>query len=184
MDKAFIQTIDPSGAEGSLKRAYKRIGGVRREIAYVHQSQSLNPKAMLGHLDLYMALMYGDSPLSRTQRELIGSVTSYLNNCDYCVLHHHEALKYHWQTAPDPKELVNGMGLSISDHSLVKHVIKLVRQPDKISNDDIKELRENGFDDRAILDLTMITGYFCFVNRLVLGLGVKLENSEKRDYIY
>ena len=184
MDKAFIQIIDPIDAEGSLKRVYKRIGGARGKIANVHQSQSLNPKAMLGHLDLYMALMYGDSPLSRIQRELIGSVTSYLNKCDYCVIHHHEALKHHWKDSPDPEELVKGVGLSASDHALVKHVIKLIGQPEKILNQDIVELRDSGFNDRVILDITMITGYFCFVNRLILGLGVKLENSEDRDYSY
>lgn len=184
MDKAFIQIIDPINAEGTLKRAYKRIGGMRGEIAHVHQSQSLNPKAMLGHLDLYMALMYSESPLSRLQREMIGSVTSFLNKCEYCVVHHHEALKHHWNDAPDPEDLVNGVRLSTTDQVLVNHVIKLVRQPEIISEGDIKELMENGFDDRAILDITMITGYFCFVNRLTLGLGVSLETEDQRDYSY
>lgn len=36
-------------------------------------------------------------------------------------------------------------------------------------------LRELGFDDRAILDATLTVGYFSFVNRLVLLLGVEIE---------
>ena len=42
-------------------------------------------------------------------------------------------------------------------------------------------LRDNGFDDRSILDINMVTGYFAFVNRLADGLGVPLEDTwEKR----
>ena len=38
-------------------------------------------------------------------------------------------------------------------------------------------LRDAGFDDRAILDATLTLGYFNFVNRLVLCLGVHLEED-------
>ena len=38
-------------------------------------------------------------------------------------------------------------------------------------------LRNVGFDDRAILDATLTVGYFCFVNRLVLLLGVSVEED-------
>ncbi len=66
--KSFIRIIEPEDAEGVLKRAYKRVGGSRGNIANVHQCQSLNPKAMLAHLDLYMSLMYDKSELSRKER--------------------------------------------------------------------------------------------------------------------
>jgi len=40
-----------------------------------------------------------------------------------------------------------------------------------------------GLDDRDILDLTLITGYFNFVNRLVLGLGVEYTDEEMAGYL-
>ncbi len=41
---------------------------------------------------------------------------------------------------------------------------------------DIARLRSAGWSDRAILDLTLVVGYFAFVNRIADGLGVELEN--------
>lgn len=40
---------------------------------------------------------------------------------------------------------------------------------------DLAPLRTHGLDDRAILDLALITSYFAFVNRLADSLGVELE---------
>ncbi|MHA2169168.1 MAG: peroxidase-related enzyme [Candidatus Kariarchaeaceae archaeon] len=182
MGKAFIRIIAPQDAEGPLKRAYKRIDGARGSIANVHQSQSLHPKAMMKHLDLYMALMYEESPLSRIQRELLGAVTSYFNNCEYCIIHHYEALKSHWSDAPTIKQLVIGKGISALDFALVEFAKKLTREPDITSDEDIRILRHHGFNDRAILDTILIIGYFNFVNRLVLGTGIPVEGEDDRNY--
>ena len=43
---------------------------------------------------------------------------------------------------------------------------------------DVKALRDVGLDDRAILDLAQCIGYFNYVNRIVLGLGVTLGEGE------
>lgn len=185
MRKAFIEIIDPEDAKGSLKRAYRRVGGSRGSIAYVHQSQSLNPKAMLGHLDLYMALMYDEkSPLSRRLRELIATIVSVMNKCEYCITHHHEGLLKYWEDAPGPIEISEGKDLTNEEQVILVHVKKLVTTPWLIEEEDMKLLRAAGFNDRAILDITMITGYFSFVNRLVLGTGVRLEDKYERNYNY
>jgi|TARA_B110000196_G_scaffold127455_1_gene110556 hypothetical protein len=39
-------------------------------------------------------------------------------------------------------------------------------------------------DDRAILDAALVVGYFNFVNRIVLSLGVYLEQDEGQGYKY
>ncbi|MCA1704814.1 MAG: carboxymuconolactone decarboxylase family protein [Actinobacteria bacterium] len=46
-------------------------------------SHSLNPEALKGHLALYRAVMFGESPLSRAQREAIAVVVSAANDCHY-----------------------------------------------------------------------------------------------------
>lgn len=42
-----------------------------------------HPKAMDGHMTLYRALMFSQSPLSRSQREMIAVVVSGINGCHY-----------------------------------------------------------------------------------------------------
>ena len=56
---------------------------------------------------------------------------------------------------------------------------KLTMEPGALTNDDhLKALRELGQTDQAILDATLIISYFNFVNRLVMGLGVQLEEGD------
>ncbi|MCH8907037.1 MAG: peroxidase-related enzyme [Candidatus Heimdallarchaeota archaeon] len=186
MSKAFITVIEPQDENQTnlLKRAYKRIAGTRGRVANVLQIQSLHPKALMDHLDLYMTLMYEESPLTRIQRELIAAYTSYLNNCEYCIIHHYEALLFNWKNAPSMEELATGKDLSKQDKEMIKFVRKLTKEPWKLKEDHINRLREVGFNDRSILDITSISSYFNFVNRLVLGLGVQIENEKERKYNY
>ena len=41
----------------------------------------------------------------------------------------------------------------------------------------MEQLKQEGLDDRAVLDAALVISYFNFVNRMVLGLGVHLEED-------
>jgi alkylhydroperoxidase family enzyme len=44
---------------------------------------SLNPRSMKASMDFYGAIMFGRSPLSRSQREMLAIVVSATNHCRY-----------------------------------------------------------------------------------------------------
>jgi hypothetical protein len=44
---------------------------------------SLNQAAQRAHIALYRAIMFGESPLSRTEREAVAACVSAANNCHY-----------------------------------------------------------------------------------------------------
>lgn len=52
-------------------------------MAHIVASHSLNPAAMEAHLGLYRAIMFGESPLSRAEREAIAVGVSAANDCHY-----------------------------------------------------------------------------------------------------
>ena len=56
--------------------------------------------------------------------------------------------------------------------------------PNTTSHEDIQGLRKVGFSDADILNVNLITSYFCSVNRIVLGLGVDFTESEVEGYKY
>lgn len=60
---------------------------------------------------------------------------------------------------------------------MVAYAVKLTRTPAGMSQNDLVPLRELGLDDEALHDLAAIVGYFNFVNRMALGLGVELETN-------
>ncbi len=44
-----------------------------------------------------------------------------------------------------------------------------------MTEDDLQQLRQQGFDDRAIHDATQVISYFNYINRIADALGVEPE---------
>lgn len=63
-----------------------------------------------------------------------------------------------------------------ADRAMLRHVETLTREPESLREEDLESLREQGFSDREILDVTLIAAYFNFVNRVDHGLGVEDED--------
>jgi alkylhydroperoxidase family enzyme len=70
-------------ATGITKREYD--AAIRRagRVWNIVSIQSQLPEVMRDSLQLYRAIMFGDSPLTRAQREMIAVVTSSANDCFY-----------------------------------------------------------------------------------------------------
>jgi uncharacterized peroxidase-related enzyme len=68
-----------------------------------------------------------------------------------------------------------------SEKALLDFAVALTREPAGRDKADIDALRKAGWSDRAILDATLITAYFAFVNRIADGLGVELEEHYTRS---
>lgn len=51
--------------------------------AHILASHSLNPAAMRAHIALYRTIMFGESPLSRVEREALAVTVSAANGCHY-----------------------------------------------------------------------------------------------------
>ena len=108
---SWIEEISADDADGKLAEIYADLIEKRGKISNILQVHSLNPDALSGHLDLYMAIMFGKSGLSRAEREAIGVVVSATNDCAYCVNHHAEALKRYVKDEETLSLLASGDGL-------------------------------------------------------------------------
>jgi len=182
----YIDVIEPEHAEGELKNIYEDLTKKRGKLAEVHKIQSLNPQSIIDHMDLYMTIMFGKSPLKRYQREMVAVVVSVANECRYCQKHHAAALLAFWKDEDRVEQLRTNfkkVDLSINDRLLCDYGWTLTKQPKSNKIPQIVDsLKENDFNDRAILDTCLIISYFNFVNRMVLGLGVQLEEDEGKGY--
>ena len=58
---------------------------------------------------------------------------------------------------------------------MLDFVVKLTGDATKISKDDHDRLRAIGFDDKAILQITLIASWFNYINRVADALGVGRE---------
>ena len=76
-----------------------------------------------------------------------------------------EALEADYTTAPiTPQERV-----------MIDYVVKLTKDATKVWKDDIEGLRQAGFDDQGILQITLIAAWFNYINRVADALGVGRE---------
>jgi len=55
---------------------------------------------------------------------------------------------------------------------MLDYVVKLTKDATKVSRDDHEKLRGAGFDDKAILQITLIASWFNYINRVADALGV------------
>lgn len=183
-----IKVIEHSEATGNLKEIYDGLTKSRGKLADVHKIQSLRPKSITAHMDLYMEIMYSRSELSRAERELIGTVVSITNGCKYCTKHHAEALNFYWKDDNRIEKLIEGNYteiLSPKEVALSEFSEHLTKHPEQHeSTDYTTQLRKLGLSDAAVLDAVLVTAYFNFVNRIVLSLGVQLENDNGAGYKY
>jgi len=185
---ARIKIIQEDEATGQLKEIYDQLIESRGKLAEVHKIQSLNPKTIMSHMELYMDIMYSKSPLSRAQREMMAVVVSRENKCPYCIRHHAEALDRYWKDEERLDQLITGKDRSIMDETeflLASLAKELTLHPSSEQIENIIEaLKVKGLEDRAILDATLVIAYFNFVNRIVLGLGAELEEDAGKGYRY
>ena len=179
---AYIPTISENDATGELAEWYRRAANPDGTVDNVMKVHSLNPDTLRTHFEMYRAAMHKPSPLSRAEREMVAVVVSRLNGCRYCLRHHHAGLVRllgdDRKTAADTLASGETDALTDRERAMVAYAARLTSTPQKMSEHDIVTLRDAGLDDRAILDLTQCVGYFCYVNRIVTGLGVELGNGE------
>lgn len=184
---AFIEVIPENQADGELKEIYEQLISSRGKLAEVHKIQSLNPKTIVAHMELYMSIMFAKSPLRRWQREMIAVIVSKHNNCPYCIAHHAEALNHFWKDQAKIEQLLSDyskIGLPEADLALCEQAARLTTKPGEMNELGVKKLKKVGFSDRAILDCSLVISYFNFVNRMVLSLGVELEKEGAGGYEY
>ena len=182
---SWIDEIEIDDADGKLADMYAELIEKRGKVSNILKVHSLNADAMGDHLDLYMTLMFGKSGLSRAEREAIAVVVSAGNDCAYCVNHHAEALRRYIKDDDILSILMSADGLEKLEprlSNIVRHAEKLTSAPGAMTESDLFELRDVGLSDRDILDLTLITAYFNFVNRIALGLGVSYSAEELSGY--
>ena len=55
---------------------------------------------------------------------------------------------------------------------MLDYVAQLTKDATRLTENDHQKLRSAGFDDRAILQITLIASWFNYINRVADGLGV------------
>jgi uncharacterized peroxidase-related enzyme len=183
-----IKVIQHEEATGRLKEIYDDLLQKRGKLADVHKIQSLRPESIVAHMDLYMEIMFSKSELSRAEREMMAVVVSVGNGCEYCQMHHAQALNNYWKN----DEKINRLRTDFENADLTSRELVLCSfanlltiNPEVYQNEKyLAPLNRIGITDDGILDATLVVAYFNFVNRIVLALGLEVSEAEMKGYKY
>ena len=138
------------------------------------------PKQFEGFTKLYNALMLGESGLTKLEREMIAVTVSSENHCFYCLVAHGSAVR---ELSNDPQlgERIaanfRSAELPKKQEELLNFTKKLTKDPSEIIENDRKRLRDVGYSDRDIWDISAIVGLFNMTNRLASATEMEPNNN-------
>ena len=138
------------------------------------------PKQFEGFTKLYNALMLGESGLTKLEREMIAVTVSSENHCFYCLVAHGSAVR---ELSNDPQlgERIaanfKSAELPKKQEELLNFTKKLTKDPSEIGENDRKKLRDVGYTDRDIWDISAIVGLFNMTNRLASATDMEPNNN-------
>jgi uncharacterized peroxidase-related enzyme len=78
-----VRLIEVDDATGPLKDEYDAAIGRAGKVFNIVKAMSLRPGVLKRSMELYKAVMFGSSGLSRQERELLAVVVSRQNDCHY-----------------------------------------------------------------------------------------------------
>jgi uncharacterized peroxidase-related enzyme len=145
------------------------------DVAGIVAAHSLIPEALHHAFATFGALMSPELPLTRRQHEMIATVVSAANKTFYCTMSHTEflrrvtldesfaeAIRRDFRTAP----------IDERDRTMLEYAEQITRDATGVTETHHERLRQAGFDDRAILQITLIAAWFNYINRVADALGV------------
>jgi alkylhydroperoxidase family enzyme len=78
-----LRLIDEAEASGLLAEEYDAAVGRAGKVFNIVKAMSLRPPVLRSSMRLYREIMFGESALSRQERELLATVVSRANDCFY-----------------------------------------------------------------------------------------------------
>lgn len=182
---SWIKIIRYQEATGKLKRIYDKIKGPNDAIDNVMAVHSLRPHTLEGHMAIYKSVLHHTAnELPKWYLEVLGVVVSELNNCNYCAEHHSVGVKKNMGDDAKCEAILRSINNGNTDQAFdiklnagITYAKKLTRDLKNVIESDIDNLKSVGFNDGEILEINQVVSYFNYVNRVVVGLGVDLEES-------
>jgi uncharacterized peroxidase-related enzyme len=83
MPGPYIRLIEEDEAEGALREEYDAAIERAGKVFNILKAMSLRPAVLRASMALYREIMFGESGLSRKERELLATVASAEQDCYY-----------------------------------------------------------------------------------------------------
>ncbi|MDP8923512.1 MAG: peroxidase-related enzyme [Chloroflexota bacterium] len=171
--RPWVETVDDVGIspeqEALLEEVVPATTGRPYYATLAHDVPALRERTKL-----FKAIMYGAGGVRRADRELAAVSTARVNGCVYCASVHARLFAQLTKDVPAVQRLLDE-GVEVEqaerERAVIDYAVKLTREPDTLTADDLAPLRKLGLSDGEILDISHATAMFAWANRLMQTLG-------------
>jgi uncharacterized peroxidase-related enzyme len=170
----FVNEVEESQADPHLRELYGKIEQKLGFLPHYFKTLGAKPAVIEAQLQMSDAIM-ADGALSMIVKEQIGVVVSGINSSNYCVMFHMELLRRFGVDKALARKLTTDYENAAVDSkvkALFRFADKLTRHPDDIEESDTDALKQAGWGDAAVRETVLTVGYFNYINRVSLGLGL------------
>lgn len=171
-----IQTTSPADADGDVREMYAR---QQDKYGYVPNYAKVfchRPEIMRLWADLLRGIQCN---MDRRRFELVTVAAAMAVRSTYCSLAHGKALTQFY-TADEVLEIVNGSDagpLTDAEKVMMSFARKVARDAARVTVGEVELLKEHGFSDAEIFDISAAATARTFFAQLCEGLGAVADTS-------
>ncbi len=167
----YLQTVPPEEAAGEVKAMYDKDLAAQGYVANFTRAFSLRPGVLQGWQGLKNAITSGMDP---RLYELATVATATAIRSSYCSLVHGNILATSYYSAEKVVSIAGNDvadALDAADAAVVRFARKVAEEAEKITQEDIDELRDLGFSDVDVFNVILASAARCFFSKVLDATG-------------
>jgi uncharacterized peroxidase-related enzyme len=173
-DRVMALDLTPAELDEAMQAYFAKCQEKLGFIPNVLKAYSFDLAKLKAFVAMSDDLMLGKSGLSKIEREMIAVVVSSANHCHYCLVAHGAVLRKLTGNPMLAETMVanyRAAELDARTRAMLDFSWKLTEKPWEVGEADRAALRNAGFSDRDIWDISATAGFFNMSNRMATASG-------------
>lgn len=169
--------LEVTDATGKVSEIYTEITKSFGMVPNLFKAMALKPDILEANFMKFKAIMT-QGVLPRDLKEMVAVVVSQANCCSYCVDAHSAALKmmgFPRERILQLLDNVNSTDISSEYKTVLNLAIKATREPHKISESEVQELKDLGYSDADFVEFISVVDLFTSFNKFLDALQVEID---------
>ncbi|MBP6015538.1 MAG: peroxidase-related enzyme [Candidatus Promineofilum sp.] len=174
---AFISTVPEDEATAGVKQMYDKVFQARGYVPNYTKVFSHRPQVMEAWIQLQASIK---SNMDARRFELVTLATARALKSSYCMLAHGSILRQKFY-APEQLTAIakdyQTADLTPAEVAMMAFAEQIARDATAITQEDVDALREHGFSDPEIFDITATATARCFFSKTLDALGAQADEA-------
>jgi uncharacterized peroxidase-related enzyme len=167
----YLQTVPPEEAAGEVKAMYEKDLSAQGYVANYTRAFSRRPEVLQGWLALKNAITSGMDP---QLYELATVAAATAIRSSYCSLVHGQILAASYYPAGKVVSIAEDESADVLDPvdaAVVRFARKVAEEAEKVTQEDVDELRDLGLSDDEVFNVILTAAARCFFSKVLDATG-------------